>query len=1163
MSRRRRLALAALVCLGAGLACRDALGPGARAIRAASLSIAAPEAGLVAPDGSRLEVDRGTVRITRTGGSVALERSFDFPAGQQSVQVELDIPLSSPTEQFTAGIRLFNATTLLFQTSGPLTVSFGTGNPSPAFPPPTYAGPGATVTSLTIAPRDTILTFGDSVRFRSTAQAGAQQVQAFFVNLTTSDPQVTVGTTGFVRAPSRRGSVTVQGTVLGTSVTDQTTLLFVPRPTVVTRTAGDAQSATVATALPQPLGVVVTAADGLGVANVPVVFAALAAGASVGQTTVRTDANGVASTTATLGTVAGAQGFTATVAGLPPVTFTQTANAGVLAALGFAGAPPGAIRAEAPFTVVVEGRDALGNATTLSEPVAVAFGTRPGTATLTGPLTASPVGATATFTGLRASRPGTGGTLVFTSGALSLSSGPMNITVGPPNTLAVVAGAPPTSAVVSGILPDSLVYRLTDDLSVPLAGVAVSFTLGGRVGNVVRGSATTDTAGLASPGRWTLAALAGANTLSPSAGPATGPTVSVTGTAGAAATLAIDAGNAQSATVGTAVAVAPRVLVTDANGNPVAGVNVTFAVASGGGSVTGSSATTDANGRAGVGSWTLGTTAGANTLSASSGPLSPVSFTATGTPGAPTVMDYVAPTNGVQVGQAGQAVAIAPSVRVRDAFSNPVPGVTVTFAVTAGGGSVTGATPVTDAAGIATVGGWTLGPSGGTNTLRATSGALVRDFTATTEALVATRLVVLSGGNQRVRRGQPFATPIVVQAQTAGGTPVPGERFFYSLIAPDSSQVGSVGGFLTTDASGNATIEPFAVSDEPGPYSVTVVGSGPVTGTSAFLLVVGDPARLLPATQQSITVAAGAAVPSSASVTVYDANESRVPDAPVTMTWSAPDVVAIGGPITGTILVRRTDSDGVAQLGGSAPGTPGRYLVQASLAGGTSVILVLNVTGQAQGSQRVLRPLANDGARGPAGTTLGDLPSVVLTDALGGVVVGTTVTFERVDPLGNRQAAGSATTNPDGVAVLPGPFALSATPGLHLIIASAPDAAPVTLTAAGWGAPAAFVDFFSQVLVPQQVGTSASVSATLVDALGTPIRDATVTVTNTQPDSVGGIITLPTQTFQTNANGRVTVSFQVGTNPGPNTMTFTAGGASRLFTITGTIFPNITSGASP
>jgi hypothetical protein len=96
-------------------------------------------------------------------------------------------------------------------------------------------------------------------------------------------------------------------------------------------------------------------------------------------------------------------------------------------------------------------------------------------------------------------------------------------------------------------------------------------------------------------------------------------------------TIAAYAGDGQSATVGTAVATAPSVLVTDANHNPVSGVSVTFAVASGGGSATGTSATTDVNGIAAVGSWTLGATVGANTLTATSAGLtgSPVTFSAT------------------------------------------------------------------------------------------------------------------------------------------------------------------------------------------------------------------------------------------------------------------------------------------------------------------------------------------------------------------------------------------------------------------------------------------------------------------------------------------------------------------------------------------------------
>ena len=75
---------------------------------------------------------------------------------------------------------------------------------------------------------------------------------------------------------------------------------------------------------------------------------------------------------------------------------------------------------------------------------------------------------------------------------------------------------------------------------------------------------------------------------------------------GAPASVAVAAGDGQTAPVGTAVPVLPAVVVRDAGGTPVPGMPVTFAVASGGGSLTGAAATTGADGIATVGGWTLG-----------------------------------------------------------------------------------------------------------------------------------------------------------------------------------------------------------------------------------------------------------------------------------------------------------------------------------------------------------------------------------------------------------------------------------------------------------------------------------------------------------------------------------------------------------------------------
>ena len=71
-----------------------------------------------------------------------------------------------------------------------------------------------------------------------------------------------------------------------------------------------------------------------------------------------------------------------------------------------------------------------------------------------------------------------------------------------------------------------------------------------------------------------------------------------------------------------------------------------------------------------------------------------------------------------QSAPAGGIVPVAPAVRALDADDQPVPGVLVRFEVTSGGGTIVGAAKATNAAGIATLDSWTLGPAG-INTLTA------------------------------------------------------------------------------------------------------------------------------------------------------------------------------------------------------------------------------------------------------------------------------------------------------------------------------------------------------------------------------------------------------------------------------------------------------------
>lgn len=83
--------------------------------------------------------------------------------------------------------------------------------------------------------------------------------------------------------------------------------------------------------------------------------------------------------------------------------------------------------------------------------------------------------------------------------------------------------------------------------------------------------------------------------------------------------------------------------------------------------------------------------------------------------------------------QPGAPVSEPPSVVVRGEDGAPLAGATVTFAITSGGGSITGGTQVTNSAGVATVGSWVLGALPGINTVRASVAGLspVVIFTAT------------------------------------------------------------------------------------------------------------------------------------------------------------------------------------------------------------------------------------------------------------------------------------------------------------------------------------------------------------------------------------------------------------------------------------------------
>ena len=188
----------------------------------------------------------------------------------------------------------------------------------------------------------------------------------------------------------------------------------------------------------------------------------------------------------------------------------------------------------------------------------------------------------------------------------------------------------------------------------------------------------------------------------------------------------------QTAIAGTAVTEPPAVRVTDQKGQPMAGVAVTFVVSAGGGTLTGGAATTNAQGVATAGTWTLGTAAGQNVVTATVGSLTPVQFIATAQPRSPAAITAISAVN--QTALPGTPVPEAPAVQVSDQTGQPLAGAVVTFAVTSGGGQLGTTTATTNASGQASAGSWTLGTTPGAQTVTATvSGLSPVTFNATAQ----------------------------------------------------------------------------------------------------------------------------------------------------------------------------------------------------------------------------------------------------------------------------------------------------------------------------------------------------------------------------------------------------------------------------------------------
>lgn len=407
--------------------------------------------------------------------------------------------------------------------------------------------------------------------------------------------------------------------------------------------------------------------------------------------------------------------------------------------------------------------------------------------------------------------------LTVTSGSLAPLVINATSTPGVPTTSASGGGPLTAGGTVGAVAVITPSIRITDAFGNNVPNIAVTTSISGG-GSVATPSPSTNGAGIASAGTWTLGTTAGAQSVVLSAAGVASVTFTVSAAAGPAANVAANSVTTANGTPGTLAPYQPAIRVTDAFGNGVAGVVVSTTV-SAGGTLQFTSPATNAVGIATVGNWTTAVAAGDNTVTMTAPSFSAVTFTVT-TSGAAAPASLTTVAGSFQTAAPGAALATNPVFRVKDVADSPIVGATVQFLVLSGGGNVTTTSAVTDAQGNASPGTWTLGATPGSQRLRASVGGL-------TQTLYATALRPAGGTYNIVVRY--VGTPPAVAVQTAINNVV--TRLQAQIVADLPSQTVNVNiaGCITGGPVVNETIDDL----------ILYVKVGPIDGTGGPIDVLG------------------------------------------------------------------------------------------------------------------------------------------------------------------------------------------------------------------------------------------------------------------------------------------------------------------------------------
>lgn len=608
-----------------------------------------------------------------------------------------------------------------------------------------------------------------------------------------------------------------------------------------------------------------------------------------------------------------------------------------------------------------------------------------------------------------------------TVSALVTSLGVYAILEEAPYLLELSAGDKQTATVGTAVTVTPAV-KIVDAEGFAVPGKVVQFAVTSGNGSVAGIVDTTDNAGIASVGSWTLSSVAGANALTATATGVPGSPIVFTATGIAGPPLRLGFVTAPAASIVNRTTFASTVVrLIDGFGNPsaVSNVTITAALTGGAGSLGGTRIRqTNAAGEATFSDLVFSGPVGNKTVNFSSAGLAAVNSSTTITFGAPASM--VAADGDIQAAIAGRSVATSPSVKLSDLDRNPVSGVSVVFSLISGGGSITGASTTTDASGIARVASWTLGSTAGENRLSASTPGFNFPsvvFVATGNAGTAGQLSLQTAPTSPARNRIPFPTQPVIQIQDSLGnnTAAAGLRVVALLVAGGGKLQGDTVAF--TDAGGKATFTNLAITGAAGPRTIRFSAPGVPETSVNVVLAAGTAASISVNAGDQQTAPAGSTVFTPPSVVVRDADANPIAGAVVNFVPGAGQVTA-GAAIT--------DINGIARVGAWTLGTAaGTNTLSVSTPELPSTVLSFVATGT-PGLAATISLIRGDNQSALAGR---GIPAAVLFqvfDAFGNGAPNETVNFT-VSSGGSLQAF-NITTLSNGIAIMP-PWTLGASAG--------------------------------------------------------------------------------------------------------------------------------------